>query len=753
MALTVGELAATITVDDSGVRDGVNNSERLMRAGGNRIVDTSQQAGQDAGQALGDGLADGGAEGGAGAADAIKGALKSLAAATIGASIGAALGAAMGQAIEQEKIGDRLGAQLGATPEQAKRYGQIAGQLYANAVTEDVQGAADAIKAVMGAGLLPPDATNAQIEQLSTKVSDLAGTFDQDLGGVTNAVSQMLRTGLAKNADEAFDILTAGFQSSANKADDLVDTFNEYGTQFRKAGIDGATAVGLMNQAIQAGARDSDIAADAIKEFSIRAVDGSATTAQGFQALGLNATDMAAKFGKGGKSASAALDTTLDRLRAIKDPVKQSAAATALFGTQAEDLGAALFAMDPSSAAKGLGQVGGAADKMGKSLRDNASTRIEQFKRGLQQGIVDIIGSKVLPALESMINFLGQHSTEIKAAALVLTAVLLPAMIRTAATSAASAATVVASWIAMGFQSMVQAARMAAAWLIAMGPVGLIIAAVVALVALIIANWDTIVEWTTKAWDWIWNKIKAVGDFILNLWMKYSLPGIIISHWKAIQDGTVRVWNAVVNWLRGVPGKLVNLFLNWTLPGLIIKHWQSIKDGSIRKANELVKWVRGLPAMISRGIGSLGSLLYSKGQSVVTGLWSGIRSMGGWLKSTLTSWALSIIPGPIARALGIHSPSRVLADQVGHWIPAGIAQGAEDNAGVIDRTMRNLVDVPTPGMTTARMSAASVGAAGSSGSAAGRLVIDVTGADGDFKRMIRRMVRIDGRGSVQLAFG
>jgi hypothetical protein len=34
-----------------------------------------------------------------------------------------------------------------------------------------------------------------------------------------------------------------------------------------------------------------------------------------------------------------------------------------------------------------------------------------------------------------------------------------------------------------------------------------------------------------------------------------------------------------------------------------------------------------------------------------------------------------------------------------------------------------------------------------------RVVIDVDGADEDFKRLIRKMVRVDGRGSVQTAFG
>ena len=61
-----------------------------------------------------------------------------------------------------------------------------------------------------------------------------------------------------------------------------------------------------------------------------------------------------------------------------------------------------------------------------------------------------------------------------------------------------AAGAMVARWVWMGAQSLLQAARMALAWVIAMGPVGWVIAAVVALAALIIANWDKIVAWTKQ---------------------------------------------------------------------------------------------------------------------------------------------------------------------------------------------------------------------------------------------------------------
>jgi phage-related protein len=152
----------------------------------------------------------------------------------------------------------------------------------------------------------------------------------------------------------------------------------------------------------------------------------------------------------------------------------------------------------------------------------------------------------------------------------------------------------------------------------------------------------------------------------------------------------------------------------------------------------------------------MNSLLVNKGQDLIRGLVAGVKRMGGWLRSQLISFAKAMIPGPIAKALGINSPSRVMRDQIGRWIPAGIVDGVEAGAPAVEATMRNLVSVPTAGQTTAGRVAASTGtaiAASNSSAPAPRLILDVTGADTQWKALMRRMVRVDGRGNVQLAFG
>lgn len=319
------------------------------------------------------------------------------AAALVAAAIGGALVAGIGKALDQSKVVGKLGAQLGATPAEAGRLGKLAGKLYGEGITGDFQSAADAISATMRAGLAPTGATEDQLKKIATKAQDLATVFDQDVGGVTRAVSQLLKTGLAKSADEAFDVLTKGFQNGANASDDLLDTFGEYATQFRDMGVSGEMALGLITQGLQGGARDADVAADAFKELNIRVKDKSAATA--VAALGFNADEMSRKFATGGPAAALALDALLDKLRAVEDPSQRSALAVELLGTQAEDLSKALFAFDPSSAVASLGELKGGSDQLGESLRANAGSDFDAFKQAAEQKMVNFISEKVLPVL------------------------------------------------------------------------------------------------------------------------------------------------------------------------------------------------------------------------------------------------------------------------------------------------------------------------------------------------------------------
>ncbi|WP_432111166.1 phage tail tape measure protein [Streptomyces sp. YPW6] len=754
MALTVGELVGFIRLDDGEVRPALRRAEGDLNASGRRMADDAEQAGRQAGQALGDGftraadgsirdsrgrfvgaarrsgdaagdalgdaLRDGARDGADDAVQAAEGGLSRLQTIAAGAGIaaGAALMVGITDYLDQSQILGELEGKIEGTPAVAQKYGKAAGRLFASAMVEDFQTAADTMAAISQNGLIPTGATEKQLDALGVRIATTAKILGEEVAHVSTTVGKMVKTGMARDAEEAMDILIKAQQKGLNASEDLLDTFDEYSTQFRKIGIDGPMAMGLVSQALAGGARDTDIAADAIKEFSLLSIDGSEGAAEAYKALGLDADKMIKILAAGGPKATKAMDTIFDKIRGLDDPVKKNTVAIGLFGTKFEDLGGAFDTMDPSKATAKFGTFSGAVDKAGNSIQKSAGVRVEAFKRGVTQGIVNVLGTHVIPAMVKFGQWAQKNGVTLRVVAGVVAGVLVPALVlmgiaalvrgaqvvagwvmsgvaalRSAGTQIAAAgrvvgawllmagrallngarvaagwlmagagaaasaagqvaagARVVGAWLLMGAQSLLQGARMAAAWVMAMGPVGWVIAAIVALGILIWKNWDKIVKWTTQAWGWIWSKIKSVG------------------------------------------GQILGFFIKWSLVGIFLRHWDSIKRGVVTKGGQLIRWVSGLPGRISRGIGSLNSLLYSKGVSVVQGLWRGISAMGGWLRSQLMGFARRMVPGPIAKALGIASPSKVMAKSIGRWIPRGIVAGIDGERGLLDRTMAGLVD-------------------------------------------------------------
>lgn len=314
---------------------------------------------------------------------------------TASKGIGVALGAvgAVGAGLLAKGFADnmdiqagraKLDGQLGLTGQDAKKAGEAAGQVYADNWGESTDEVNDAIRSVGEnfGGL--KGKTVADTKLMTEQLLAFSSTMGQDVTKSAEAAGKMVQNGLAKNSTEAFDILTTGFQNGANKADDLLDTFNEYSPQFQKLGIDGKTALGVISQGLKNGARDSDIVADAFKEFSIRAVDGSKMTKDAYKSLGLSAKDYASEIGKGGPAAKKATSEVITALQGVKDPVERQRIGVELFGTQFEDLGQKAF-QGFNVAAAGATKVDGATKKMSDTVGNTAAGKIETTKRKFEQ--------------------------------------------------------------------------------------------------------------------------------------------------------------------------------------------------------------------------------------------------------------------------------------------------------------------------------------------------------------------------------
>lgn len=522
----------------------------------------------------------------------------------------------------------KLTAQLGLTKTQAGVVGEATGKLFAQGYGDSMDQINEATKSVIQNIGGMRDASSTALQDVSGKALNVANIFDQDLPAVTAAAGQLIKTGLAKNADDAFDIITKGFQVGDDKAGDFLDTLNEYGTQFRKMGIDGATATGIIQQGLQAGARDGDLVADAVKEFSIRAVDGSTTTAQGFKALGLSGQQMSERIAKGGKSASDGLQLTLDRLRGIKDPAKQAQAATNLFGTQAEDLGKALYAINPSTAVKGIGQVKGAADAAGKSFNDNARSNMSTFFRTIQMGAVNVIGGRLVPALtwmsgflsndvapviENVTGFLSDNRNMIIGVAMVVGPAVAAFVAWRGAVAAWQLVTKIATGVQVAFNAVMDA-----------NPIMLVVIGLAALVGGLILAYNK-VGWFRDFVNVSFHVVAAVAQW---LWGNVIRPvfSAIADHIGLVAGlvrGYVTVWVTVFRVQFAIVTGVINGAIGVVRGfGTVFGTVYSTVSGWVGK---IVGVVTGIPGKIMNA----GSAMLSAGKNLINNLWNGITSAAG----------------------------------------------------------------------------------------------------------------------------
>ena len=79
------------------------------------------------------------------------------------------------------------------------------------------------------------------------------------------------------------------------------------------------------------------------------------------------------------------------------------------------------------------------------------------------------------------------------------------------------------------------------------------------------------------------------------------------------------------------------------------------------------------------------------GRRIVEGIWNGIKRAKDWLLGKIKDWCGSVVNG-IKSFFGIHSPSKVMAEEVGEPIAAGVAEGILDNADLVSDAMAELYD-------------------------------------------------------------
>lgn len=353
---------------------------------GGALHKVSQQAAK-MGSALHEGMSSGASAGGGAGGGMLSSLLGDFASVKGGAlAAGAAVGGLLWSGLQSEWGEDRVGAlisaQTGAAMGSGERLGNMTGDIFAASFGDSLDQVGEAMTAVFQNKLIDTSAPDAAIEHLTEKVLTLQQVTGESADSIARSAQKLLITGMAGNMTAALDMIQTAVEHGLNTTGELFDTITEYSTMFRALGLNGQEAFGLIGQAIEGGARNVDIAADALKEFDIRAQDGSVATRRGFTAIGLDAKRMGEMIAQGGAPAKQALRETLNALQAMKPGIERNSAAVDLFGTKAEDLGSALYDMDLDNASQKFGDFGGAVEKASQKISSGQSTW-DKFTKGL----------------------------------------------------------------------------------------------------------------------------------------------------------------------------------------------------------------------------------------------------------------------------------------------------------------------------------------------------------------------------------
>ena len=300
---------------------------------------------------------------------------------------------------DYQKASNKMMAATGSNMYEIENLNNVLKNVYADNFGEDMNDVANAITNVSQQikGLNDTD-----LQTVTEYALGLRDTFGYDVSeSVRTAKTLMDNFGVS--GQQAYSLIAQGAQQGLDYSGELLDNIDEYSVQFGKLGFSAEDMFNIFASGAENGAFNLDKIGDAVKEFSIRAIDGSNTTIEGFTKLGLNADEMAQKFANGGDTAKNAFYEVIQRIGEMDNAVEQSKVGVDLFGTMWEDLGPEVVTQ--------LGSIQGAFDQTYDTMEDinaiqynDLGSALQGIGREIQTNLLLPISDKLLPIFSDLAN-------------------------------------------------------------------------------------------------------------------------------------------------------------------------------------------------------------------------------------------------------------------------------------------------------------------------------------------------------------
>lgn len=523
----------------------------------------------------------------------------------------------------------QFAAATGTASNEMGKYKDMINDVYKDNFGESINDVAEAMATVNQNMSYLDDSALQRCTEYAYTLSD---TFGYDVAESTRAANSLIRN-FGIEANEAFNLIVQGSQNGLDFSGELLDSINEYAPQFKKMGMSADEMFSVFVNGAQNGAFNLDKIGDAVKENAIRAIDCSDTTAEGFKALGLDATETAKKFAAGGEAADEAFNQVIVGLSAMEDPIERNTAGVNLFGTMWEDLGPEVV-MSLSTTNDAIDMTRESMESLVNVKYDTLSGALGGLWRTIQVDVLQPIGNQLIPYVTKGISAIQKFTDKWNK--------LGPTTQKTVVKFAAVAASVGPvlmgfGKISTGISTMISnfgkvggaitrltgASGFSGIAKIMTGPFGIAAAAVAVAAILIYKNWDRIAPILQKIGQRFvdfWKTVQPQLEPFINLvkevasYLKETLEPVFEIVWKAAGDYVVKFFDDVSVIIDGVLGVFegVITFLTGVFQGNWEKAWNGIVQavGSIFGTLEsLVKTpLNAVINLVNKAIGAINKI-------------------------------------------------------------------------------------------------------------------------------------------------
>lgn len=218
------------------------------------------------------------------------------------------------------------------------------------------------------------------------------------------------------------------------------------------------------------------------------------------------------------------------------------------------------------------------------------------------------------------------------------------------------------------------------------------------------------------------NLVARLPEIITNFvnFISEQLPTILEEGTRLLNEFVTGIINAIPDFVARLP-EMITAFVGFVtdnLPTILqsgVDILTNLIQGIIDTIPELVNHLPEIVNAIVNGIGDLMGSIIDIGENIVKGIWEGITNLAEWIREKVTGFFNSIVNGA-KRLLGIASPSKLFADEIGENMGLGIGEGFENSMGTVQREINRAMGGLLPdvsGNVSVTGSAASSGGVGS----------------------------------------